>query len=203
MAGDVAHIRSITSNLITGAIAALLALAAHDKDTSRHGRDARRHARKPLITSGSVTPRTCEAAAPVNREEAQRRPASLTAPLRRGPIVSQSMARQSVQQLAELCSVLSRQRRDHAELDRLMALYDSGRFLRGSARRPSRMPSGSPSVTPWQRRPSCGPLCGGEGMPGRGGEGLTPPPGVPHRTARQAHGQSGGDHSSERRRPLW
>ncbi|MFJ5139005.1 SPW repeat protein [Streptomyces sp. NPDC088707] len=42
VAGDVAHTRSIGSNLITGAIATLLApapAAAHDKDkdTSRHG----------------------------------------------------------------------------------------------------------------------------------------------------------------------
>ncbi|MEV7442887.1 SPW repeat protein [Streptomyces sp. NPDC091204] len=46
VAGDVAHTRSITSNLITGALATLLALAAasgaRDKDTHRHGPATRR-----------------------------------------------------------------------------------------------------------------------------------------------------------------
>ncbi|WP_327732777.1 SPW repeat protein [Streptomyces nojiriensis] len=46
VAGDVAHTRSITSNLITGAIATLLALAAasaaRDHDTNRHNPGSRR-----------------------------------------------------------------------------------------------------------------------------------------------------------------
>ncbi|MFF4392206.1 SPW repeat protein [Streptomyces sp. NPDC001552] len=46
VAGDVAHTRSITSNLITGAIATLLALAAasaaRDHDTNRHSLGSRR-----------------------------------------------------------------------------------------------------------------------------------------------------------------
>lgn len=46
VAGDVAHTRSITSNLITGAIATLLALAAasaaRDTDPNRHGSGTRR-----------------------------------------------------------------------------------------------------------------------------------------------------------------
>ncbi|MFD6181783.1 SPW repeat protein [Streptomyces goshikiensis] len=46
VAGDVAHTRSITSNLITGVIATLLALvaasAARDDDTDRRGSGARR-----------------------------------------------------------------------------------------------------------------------------------------------------------------
>ncbi|MEU8843158.1 SPW repeat protein [Streptomyces roseus] len=46
VAGDVAHTRSITSNLITGAIATLLALiaasAARDSDSDRHGPGIRR-----------------------------------------------------------------------------------------------------------------------------------------------------------------
>ncbi|MFJ5139004.1 hypothetical protein [Streptomyces sp. NPDC088707] len=46
--------------------------------------------------------------------------------------MSQSIARQSVQQLAGLSSVLSRQRRDHAELDRLMALSSRGASCAGT-----------------------------------------------------------------------
>ncbi|MGW6782673.1 SPW repeat protein [Streptomyces sp. NPDC054987] len=46
VAGDVAHTRSITSNLITGVLATLLALAAasaaRDSETGRHGPGARR-----------------------------------------------------------------------------------------------------------------------------------------------------------------
>ncbi|MEV7442578.1 SPW repeat protein [Streptomyces sp. NPDC091204] len=46
VAGDVAHTRSITSNLITGALATLLALAAasaaRDSETNRHGPGTRR-----------------------------------------------------------------------------------------------------------------------------------------------------------------
>ncbi|MFD3870226.1 SPW repeat protein [Streptomyces sp. NPDC058623] len=46
VAGDVAHTRSITSNLITGVIATILALAAasaaRDNDTNRHGPGTRR-----------------------------------------------------------------------------------------------------------------------------------------------------------------
>ncbi|MGW7458410.1 SPW repeat protein [Streptomyces sp. NPDC054797] len=46
VAGDVAHTRSITSNLITGAVATLLALAAasaaRDSATGRHGPGTRR-----------------------------------------------------------------------------------------------------------------------------------------------------------------
>ncbi|GAA3389856.1 hypothetical protein GCM10017752_16030 [Streptomyces roseoviridis] len=45
VAGDVARTRSITSNLITGAVATLLALAAasaaRDKDSGRHGSGTR------------------------------------------------------------------------------------------------------------------------------------------------------------------
>ncbi|MER5312952.1 SPW repeat protein [Streptomyces sp. NPDC002773] len=46
VAGDVAHTRSITSNLITGAVATLLALAAasaaRDRGDNRHGARSRR-----------------------------------------------------------------------------------------------------------------------------------------------------------------
>ncbi|WP_052680708.1 SPW repeat protein [Streptomyces sp. NRRL F-4428] len=46
VAGDVAHTRSITSNLITGVLATLLALAAasaaRDSETGRHGPGTRR-----------------------------------------------------------------------------------------------------------------------------------------------------------------
>lgn len=40
--------------------------------------------------------------------------------------MTQSIARQSVEELGGYGSVLARQRRDHAELDRLMSLYESG-----------------------------------------------------------------------------
>ncbi|MET9801577.1 hemerythrin domain-containing protein [Streptomyces sp. NPDC006368] len=44
--------------------------------------------------------------------------------------MTQSIAEQSVEELGGTGSILTRQRRDHAELDRLMALYESGHGTR-------------------------------------------------------------------------
>ncbi|MET9426568.1 MULTISPECIES: hemerythrin domain-containing protein [unclassified Streptomyces] len=49
--------------------------------------------------------------------------------------MTQSIAEQSIEQLGGNASILARQRRDHAELDRLMALYESGHGSREERQR--------------------------------------------------------------------